>query len=871
MRRPSTGGSRSKRQPPASRTPAPKGSSLASDGGWLVWALLIFFLLLGAALRLYQLDAKSFWYDELGTALYTAPAKSLLDVVRSPRQVPVIPAPPLYFLTIYLFRHVSESEFLLRLPSVFYGLLTIAAFYPLGRALLGRREGLVGVFLLAISPFHIRYSQEARSYTLLLLLATLSLYFFYQGLRRNDRLSWVGYVVSTILALYTHVFAFLFLAAEGIYGIMYFAWRRFRNRGSALGEGSKPWRGRGPFFSFLLSALVMALLYVPMLPQTLSGLLGYRGLGGSIHPAFERDSLSYLAGIVDLLGAGPGVALVCYLLALGLGLYFLGRRAHGQLLLAVLWITLPFLVVFLVRAGHHFRLRYVIFVQLLLLLIVSAGLVGMGDVASSWLARWLPKRSTAQVVGPVTFSMACMLFSVFSHKALQSYWSEEKQPWDKAVAFLQRVVGPDDVVITTNESHAQRLVYYGYDASEVEYLVPCPCPAKVHRKDWLRFPELASPYDQAWLFDLNSIYQHLRPGGAYAERMPSYSFLPPIVFKGRTNGSAVEMDLLGPYITSDVSVLPALPRDSQLSDEQIVEVGSTLTSHAEELYPGGTRLQFTLAQLYQSYGSEDEAISHYKAAIATDPRYYPGYEELASIYVRQGEIQKAMELYRMLSKMDIPHGSYYHFLLGNLHIMEGDVGAALAELRLAVRMDARNLDYRMGLGDAYRDAGRWGEALGQYDEITRLDPSYAMAYAHRGSIYHSQGRLAQATTEYQIAVHLRPRDALYRAELAEVYREQGLLDKALAEAREAVRLQNDQAAYHVLLGEVYRTEGRLREAISEFEVGVQLAPTVVPYQLNLAAAYLRADRREEAVATYERVLELDPGNATATRSLQELR
>ncbi|MGB3906790.1 MAG: hypothetical protein WBB22_17935, partial [Anaerolineae bacterium] len=129
----------------ASKAPTKKGPSSAWGQRWLVWGLLLLFFLLGTALRLYQLDSKSLWYDELGTALYTAPDNSLLEVARGPLEVPAIPAPPLYFMTTYLLRQVSESEFLLRLPSVFFGLLAIAATYILGKALLGPFPDPAGV------------------------------------------------------------------------------------------------------------------------------------------------------------------------------------------------------------------------------------------------------------------------------------------------------------------------------------------------------------------------------------------------------------------------------------------------------------------------------------------------------------------------------------------------------------------------------------------------------------------------------------------------------------------------------------------------------------------------------------------------------
>jgi len=127
----------------------------------MVGSLLVVIVMFGFALRLYQLDGKGLWYDELGTALYTSADKSPLEVVRGSLEVPVIPAPPLYFLSTYGLRMLSESDFLLRLPSVYFGMLAIAAVYVLARELLGPRQGVVVAFLLSISAFHIRYSQEA--------------------------------------------------------------------------------------------------------------------------------------------------------------------------------------------------------------------------------------------------------------------------------------------------------------------------------------------------------------------------------------------------------------------------------------------------------------------------------------------------------------------------------------------------------------------------------------------------------------------------------------------------------------------------------------------------------------------------------------
>jgi uncharacterized membrane protein len=119
-------------------------------------------LLVGWAARLYRLGEQSFWYDE-GTSATVAPR----DVATILQNAAADIHPPLYYLLLHVWiGPAGTTEWAIRLPSVGFGLLTVALVYRLGRDLLGPLGGLSGALLTALAPLPVWYSQEARMYAL---------------------------------------------------------------------------------------------------------------------------------------------------------------------------------------------------------------------------------------------------------------------------------------------------------------------------------------------------------------------------------------------------------------------------------------------------------------------------------------------------------------------------------------------------------------------------------------------------------------------------------------------------------------------------------------------------------------------------------
>ncbi|MBD3264692.1 MAG: hypothetical protein GF375_06290, partial [Candidatus Omnitrophica bacterium] len=104
----------------------------------------------------------------------------------------------------FVFWEVSKLEWFLRLPSVLFSILNLFVFFAFTKKYFNKKIALLGLFIFAISPLDIYYSQEARTYTLLTLLTFASSVFLFQAVSKGKIKYWIAYAFFCCLATYTH-------------------------------------------------------------------------------------------------------------------------------------------------------------------------------------------------------------------------------------------------------------------------------------------------------------------------------------------------------------------------------------------------------------------------------------------------------------------------------------------------------------------------------------------------------------------------------------------------------------------------------------------------------------------------------------------
>lgn len=162
--------------------------------------MIILILILALILRIIKLN-QSLWLDEAINVL-AVKSNTFVDLITKYSIGDF--HPPLYHLilriTVLIF---GTSEIIVRMPSVLFGVITVFLIYIIGKELYDKKTGIIAAILIATSPLHIYYSQEARMYSLAAFCASLAVYFFLRVIKTDQLIYWVGFMAASVLMLYS--------------------------------------------------------------------------------------------------------------------------------------------------------------------------------------------------------------------------------------------------------------------------------------------------------------------------------------------------------------------------------------------------------------------------------------------------------------------------------------------------------------------------------------------------------------------------------------------------------------------------------------------------------------------------------------------
>lgn len=455
---------------------------------------------LATLLRLVALGAESLWFDEAYSVAFASADLSLLNFLRPGGFA--FTDKNVYHIVLHFWLGFGRTEFMIRLLSALFGILTVLVVMAVARRLFGRRPAAWAAGLLAVSPFHIWYSREARMYVLAGLFAWLAVWAVVEIVHaRRSAWLWAAYALSTALGLYTHTFAVLVVAAVNVWVALVFTLEPERRKG---------------IWAWLAANAVLVALAVPWyIGITSQQSQGWWTWIAEKYGAPGLKQLLLLPAEFALGTIRPHWAWVFWLAAGAFGLALvLGavppRRRSGESwwqsggrewACAVLLMALPAVVAFvLAQFKPMFVLRYMVPFVPAFAIVAGRGFCQIRRTALRW-----------AVMVPYLAGVAAVL--------LVMYTVPQKEDWRGAAAYLTQNAPAGSTIFLVDEDIRVPLVHYYQVAADLHPVW------RGHTSDADLQPKVAPVVANAadfWLVvshtDNDALEQYLRRYGDVVER-----------------------------------------------------------------------------------------------------------------------------------------------------------------------------------------------------------------------------------------------------------------------------------------------------------------------------------------------------------------
>ncbi len=383
---------------------AKAGMGRPSYPGPSSWTVAAVQMTAGAVLMSLYLGEKGLWLDE---ALSVARASADLgplwqEITASQANM------GLYYLALHVWLALGTTEAAVRSLSVVFAVLTILIVYRLTARLFGETAGRIAGVLLAFNPFFIRYAQEARGYSLAVLLVCAASYCLVRGLDQPSRRTWAACVLLSVLAVYAHFFSALVLLAH-LTAVVALGRARVL-RAPLVATGAAIGLGIAPAAAFVLFRDAGQIDWVPA-PRVVD-----------------------LYHLVAAFAGGSSVLLGGYAIATGAALSVALRRTAAfrserwPALFVATWLVVPIAVAFGVsQAKPIFQSRFLIVVLPAFVMLAGAGL-----------SRLRRPAGQATVAGLVV---------LLSAASVRDFYQEpERQYWRRAARDVLTDARPGDAI-----------------------------------------------------------------------------------------------------------------------------------------------------------------------------------------------------------------------------------------------------------------------------------------------------------------------------------------------------------------------------------------------------------------------------------------
>jgi tetratricopeptide (TPR) repeat protein len=264
------------------------------------------------------------------------------------------------------------------------------------------------------------------------------------------------------------------------------------------------------------------------------------------------------------------------------------------------------------------------------------------------------------------------------------------------------------------------------------------------------------------------------------------------------------------------------------------------------------------ARFAQGEGKLASAEKDYLNALKLDPDRWKVHEELALIYEKTGQYDKALDEFQKIINSGKGNASIYKEIAKIYEDYKEDNAQAVAYYRKYLKADPKAKDAKE-IEEKLKESEEEKERIVEYKRAVERRPEHSTSHYNLAVLLQRQGKFKDAIGEYLKALAIDQNNAQAYFNLGYSYDKLKMYDRAIRAYRMAIMYKPDYVKAYNNLAAAYKEKGWHGKAITAFSKALEIDPDYAQAHLGLASIYANElKNRQKAIYHYKQYLKLQP-------------
>lgn len=283
---------------------------------------------------------------------------------------------------------------------------------------------------------------------------------------------------------------------------------------------------------------------------------------------------------------------------------------------------------------------------------------------------------------------------------------------------------------------------------------------------------------------------------------------------------------------------------------------------------------FASAEKYLKENKFEEASIEYRNALRADPGHVPSYLGIAKAFQGTGDFPNAIGALQQVVKLDSKNVEA-RLKLGEFMLLAGTANAEVFKraqqmAEEAHRTEPNNVDVLVLLGNACSGQNDLDNAVKNYEKALAIDPVNLKATLNLGAVLLRKGDLVKAESLFKQAIEKHPKMTQPYIAASGFYAATRNLNESEAYLKKAFDIAPDDPNCLALLSGLYMSQKKPVEAENILKEAMSRKPGSREPQWALANFYLQQSAADKGFGVLEEMVKKFPGDSQARLRIAEI-